>query len=141
LSASLTTTPTKVYDRTDAATVTNAMVTVSSGYAGGDGSAVLSFSAATYASRNAGDGQTITFASAPTVVAQSSAGTGGKPVSCDVRQMRYFVAPVSAAISSYVLPVAISPWMSVTSAAEGVLRWKLRFVPRFVPCCSCGTGV
>jgi mucin-19 len=80
LSASLTTTPTKVYDQTDTATVTNAMVTVASGYAGGDGTAVFTFSAATYASRNAGNGQAITFASAPTVVAQSSAGTGGKPV-------------------------------------------------------------
>ena len=80
LSASLTTTPTKVYDRTDTATVTNAMVTVASGYTGGDGTAVFSFSAATYASRNAGNGQAITFASDPTVVAQSSAGTGSKPV-------------------------------------------------------------
>ncbi len=80
LSASLTTTPTKVYDRTDTATVTNAMVTVASGYAGGDGTAVFTFSAATYASRNAGNGQAITFASDPTVVAQSNAGTGSKPV-------------------------------------------------------------
>ncbi|NCA02852.1 MAG: hypothetical protein EBS87_11960, partial [Sphingomonadaceae bacterium] len=82
LSASLNTTPTKVYDRTDAATVTNAMVTVSSGYVGGDG-------------------QAITFATAPTVLAQSSAGTGAKPV------YGYRVAGLSA-LTGNITPLALT---------------------------------
>ena len=79
LTAAFTSTPTKVYDRTDTATITSAMVTVASGYAGGDGTAVFTVTGATYASRNAGTGQLISFSSAPTVTVQTSAATGSKP--------------------------------------------------------------
>jgi autotransporter-associated beta strand protein len=79
LTAAFTSTPTKVYDRTDAAAVTSAMVTASGGFVGGDTNATFTITGATYASRNAGTGQLISFSSAPTVVVQTSSATGNKP--------------------------------------------------------------
>jgi len=80
LTASFTSTPTKVYDRTDTANVTSAMVTASSGFVGGDTNATFTITGATYASRNVGNAQLISFSAAPTVVVQSSSATGNKPV-------------------------------------------------------------
>jgi autotransporter-associated beta strand protein len=79
LTAAFSSTPTKVYDRTDTAAVTGAMVTASSGYVGGDTNAAFTVAGATYASRNVGNGQLISFSSAPTVVVQTSSATGSKP--------------------------------------------------------------